>query len=138
MNETLKQIAERVADEMTSLPGMRQVFVGFSRRLVAELAKQQEPVAWFVRRNAPGKRDDGMRLGPFWKKEDAEDWVDDRHILHALYATPQPTPQEAWDAARYRWLKNYGCWLNPDKFAKAGRVLDDAIDAAMAAAQEGN
>lgn len=40
--------------------------------------------AWYVERKSPGKRDHGMRLGPFWKREEAEGWVDDRHVLRAL------------------------------------------------------
>ena len=35
------------------------------------------------------------------------------------------------DAERYRHLRIIGCWLDPNKYAKAGRVLDAAIDADM-------
>lgn len=52
-----------------------------------------EPVAWLVRRNAKGKRDDGMRLGLFWNKEDAKDWVCSSHTLHALYTAPPDTEE---------------------------------------------
>ena len=53
------------------------------------------PVAWYVERVAPGKRDHGMKLGPWWKREQAEEWVDDRHELHALYAHPPAQEQPA-------------------------------------------
>lgn len=52
------------------------------------------PVAWYVERVAPGKRDNGMRLGPFWKLEDAQEWCDERHELRELYAAP-PAAQPA-------------------------------------------
>lgn len=51
---------------------------------------QAQPAAWFVQRVAPGRRDHGMRLGPWWRLQDAEDWVDDRHELHPLYAGSPP------------------------------------------------
>lgn len=51
---------------------------------------EQEPVAWYVRRHAPGKRDHGTRLGPFFRRDKAERWLDDNHHLHALYTNPQP------------------------------------------------
>jgi hypothetical protein len=53
----------------------------------------QEVVAWFVMRQAPGYRDHGMKLGPFWKRSDAEEWLDDRHTLHPLCA-PSLRPAE--------------------------------------------
>ena len=50
-----------------------------------------EPVAWYVERIAPGKRDHGRRLGPWFSREAAEEWVDDVHVLRTLYAA---TPRE--------------------------------------------
>lgn len=51
--------------------------------------------AWYVERSSPGKRDHGMRLGPFWKREEAEWWVDDRHVLRALVSVdPKSVPDE--------------------------------------------
>jgi hypothetical protein len=90
-----------------------------------------EPVAWYVQRHAPGKRDHGTRLGPFWKKADAEEWVDDRHVLKELYAT-QPVA-DAQDAMRYRWLKDKSGFdirslLDVGDFTS----LNAHIDAAMA------
>lgn len=35
------------------------------------------------------------------------------------------------DAARYRWLRNEGVWLNPMHTIKAGTILDNIADAAM-------
>lgn len=52
------------------------------------------PRAWYVERIAPGKRDNGMKLGPWWKQEQAEEWADDRHELKTLY------DQAALDGAR--------------------------------------
>lgn len=46
---------------------------------------KRKPVAWYIRRNAPGKHDDGRRMGPFWKEADADDWVDENHTKHPLY-----------------------------------------------------
>lgn len=45
----------------------------------------REPIAWYVRRNCPGKSDDGRKYGPFWKEEDADDWLDENHTKHPLY-----------------------------------------------------
>jgi hypothetical protein len=56
------------------------------------------PVAWYVERHAPGKRDHGMKLGPFWKKEAAEEWVDDRHHLKPLYALKAPAKEPEGNA----------------------------------------
>ena len=50
----------------------------------------QEPVAYYVERHAPGMRDHSTKLGPFWKREDAEGWLDEHHQMHALYTHPQP------------------------------------------------
>lgn len=44
----------------------------------------QQPIAWYIKRVAPGMRDDGRKLGPWFKKSDAEEWVDDNHILCPL------------------------------------------------------
>lgn len=55
--------------------------------LAAESASrdtEKEPVAWYVKRVAPGMRDDGTKLGPWFKKSDAEEWVDENHILCPL------------------------------------------------------
>lgn len=60
---------------------------------------EQEPVAWYVERHAPGRRDHGMKLGPFWKRKDAEEWLDDNHRLRSLYAGQPPQGEQepvAW------------------------------------------
>ena len=44
----------------------------------------QQPIAWYVKRVTPGMRDDGRKLGPWFKKSDAEEWVDENHILCPL------------------------------------------------------
>ena len=54
--------------------------------------KDQKPMAWYVKRSAPGRRDHGMKLGPFWKIEDAQEWVDENHTLHEMYDAPPDTP----------------------------------------------
>lgn len=63
--------------------------------IVVGVAEPSEPVAFYVQRVAPGKRDDGMRLGPWWRKEDAEEWVDERHVLRELHAHPAPAEPTA-------------------------------------------
>ena len=55
---------------------------------------EQEPVAWYVERHAPGRRDHGMKLGPFWKRKDAEEWLDDNHRLRSLYAGQPPQGEQ--------------------------------------------
>lgn len=40
--------------------------------------------AWYVMRQAPGRPDHGLKLGPFWTRGEAEQWVDERHTLHSL------------------------------------------------------
>ena len=65
---------------------------------------EPEPVAYYVERHAPGMRDHSTKLGPFWKREDAEGWLDEHHQMHALYTHPQPrkplTDEEIFNAIR--------------------------------------
>lgn len=63
--------------------------------IVLGVTEPSEPVAFYVQRVAPGKRDDGMRLGPWWRKEDAEEWADERHVLRELHAHPAPAEPTA-------------------------------------------
>ncbi len=147
--ETLDQIALRIANEVWYSANSDEV-IEFSHRLVAELAKQR-PVAWFVRRNAPGWRDNGMRLGPFWKKEEAEEWLNDQHTLHELFAAPVPEArtQVTWksltDEDRLRafnsmpdmldgFLKKWG-WLH---FAKAIELICKEKNTAPVPESEGS
>ena len=51
----------------------------------AQVDRGVRPRAWYVERVAPGMRDHGMKLGPWWKQEQAEEWADDRHQLRTLY-----------------------------------------------------
>lgn len=46
--------------------------------------KQPEALAFYVERVAPGMRDDGAKIGLWWKRNAAEEWVDDRHVLREL------------------------------------------------------
>lgn len=104
MNETLEQIALRVAETLgprgrTYSPDH---YIEFSRRLVAEIEKQQEPIAW-------------MRTYSYDLNGDKQgNWPIDMHTSVAfvetkpdceatpLYLHPIPTPEEVKDAARYR------------------------------------
>ena len=63
------------------------------------------PVAWYVERVAPGMRDHGRRQGPYWSKDIAESYVDEWHVLRALYAMPDAQPKPAEDDLRrgLRW-----------------------------------
>lgn len=41
---------------------------------------EKKPItAWTVVRVAPGLRDDGAKIGPFFKEEEADEWVDENH-----------------------------------------------------------
>ena len=66
--------------------GMRSDVVGLAVEAINSLKPiDRKPVAWYVRRNAPGMRDDGRKMGPFWRESDADDWVDENHTKHPLY-----------------------------------------------------
>jgi len=73
-------------------------------------------------------------------------------LNYPLYSAPQAQPADALDAARYRHLRdgvmvdgeiNESLYVRvdqasyPNRWALVGQDLDEAIDAAMAAAQEG-
>lgn len=49
---------------------------------------EAQPVAWMIVRVAPGMADDGVRCGPFFSREMADQWVDEHHKLVPLYAHP--------------------------------------------------
>ena len=51
-----------------------------------------------------------------------------RQWMEDLYDAANEIERLRKDAAWYRWLREFGCWLDPNKYAKAGRVLDAAID----------
>ncbi len=61
---------------------------------------EREVTAWYVERVAPGRRDHGMKLGPWFKKSEAEQWVDDRHVLRELVATQDPAKQHNMSVPR--------------------------------------
>lgn len=78
----------------------------------AVTAKQpRDPFAWYVERVAPGRRDHGLKLGPFWKREQAEEWVDERHVLKPLFDGAEPdgdvnlSSMRASHDASYRMLE---------------------------------
>jgi hypothetical protein len=47
---------------------------------------------------APGKRDDGVKYGPYFKLEDAEFWSDENHIIVPLYEALERIPIGKLDA----------------------------------------
>jgi len=49
-----------------------------------------EAVAWYVECVAPGMKDHGTRVGPFFKREEAGDWVNPHYgmELRVLFAAP--------------------------------------------------
>ncbi len=49
-------------------------------------------MAWFLRRNTNGRRDDGLKIGPFWTADEAYELADDRHTVHELFDSGNPTP----------------------------------------------
>lgn len=85
-------------------------------QVVAAVGSPLEPTvrprAWYVERVAPGKRDNGMKLGPWWKREQAEEWADDRHELRTLY------DQTTLDAALNLWPRD--CRLCANFTTQAG------------------
>lgn len=89
-----------------------------------------EPVAWYVERVAPGKRDNGARIGPFFNKRQAEDFCDSIHVMRPLYAhPPSPGPVELSDAdieriAQKVWEQ---CGWDGDVGCSEGTLLMSAI-----------
>lgn len=67
------------------------------RERLAACQPAQEPEAWFVMRHNPGGRDHGLKLGPWWKRKDAEEWTNESQSLHALHTTPQHQSQALTD-----------------------------------------
>jgi hypothetical protein len=59
---------------------------------------KQKPVAYYCKRVAPGKRDDGVKYGPYFKLEDAEFWSDENHIIVPLYEALERIPIGKLDA----------------------------------------
>ncbi len=53
---------------------------------------RKAPQAWFLRRNAKGRRDDGLKIGPFWTADEAYQFADDRHTVHELFEYPDAIP----------------------------------------------
>lgn len=49
------------------------------------LRQHHQPTAWYVIRHVPGKADDGVRYGPFFKESEADEWVDENHLKFPLY-----------------------------------------------------
>lgn len=43
------------------------------------------PAAWYLQRVAPGRRDHGMKIGPFWKLQVAQELEDRDHKILPLY-----------------------------------------------------
>lgn len=88
---------------------------------------QMEPLergvtAWYVERVAPGMRDHGMKLGPWFKKSEAEQWVDDRHVLRELVATQGLAMQHNMNLPRATVEQV----LSALKDCRATGLLDDA------------
>ena len=92
MNETLEQLAIRVAKETANWLGTFRIddeeAIEFSRRLFEEYRKQQEPTCVVTKTGIITNVTD-RPLEPGLK----------------LFTSPQPTPEEVKDAARYRYLR---------------------------------
>jgi hypothetical protein len=43
------------------------------------------PIAWYVKRIAPGKKDHGAKMGPFFSEREAKEWIDENHVIVPLY-----------------------------------------------------
>lgn len=94
MNETLEQIALRVASTIAAPWISDESIIRFSSRLVAELAKQQEPKAYWH------ETDNGLHCVNTMPPSGQVGWT-----TTPLYTAPIPTPEEVKDAARYRNIK---------------------------------
>ncbi len=99
-------LIDRHADNWEETGAMMDAWLRANAASALPKQSMPEPVAWYVKRHAPGKRDDGMRLGPFWKRDDAEQWVDDRHVLYALVdyslRSEEREPVAAWSDTQIR------------------------------------
>ena len=47
--------------------------------IIGQMSEKKPITAWTVVRVAPGLRDDGAKIGPFFKEEEADEWVDENH-----------------------------------------------------------
>lgn len=100
---TLHEAAKRVLDATeacVSEEGPEQHELDAARDALDALrealaAPEPEPVAWYVERVHPGKRDHGMKLGLFWRLEEAQGWCDANHELRCLYPAPPAAPAPA-------------------------------------------
>ena len=63
-----------------------------------------KPAAWYVERVAPGKKDDGAKLALSFKKEEAEEWVDEKHVLRMLY---EKVPNKKRSASKKTLKKSF-------------------------------
>ena len=52
-----------------------------------------------------------------------------------LYTTPQASPSDAQDAARYRWLRMNRLWYRAQPIDAHAGMFDETIDSAMKAAK---
>lgn len=68
-----------------------------------------EPVAWMVKRIAPGKRDDGKVIGYYPTLACAEEWIDQNHVATPLYAHPPAStePRLTVEQAMELWMESY-------------------------------
>ncbi|WP_439586950.1 Lar family restriction alleviation protein [Hydrogenophaga sp.] len=65
---------------------------------------------------------------------DGKDWGDEITAIEAWNrrAAPAPGGEDLKDAERYRHLREIGIWIDPNKYAKARRVLDRFVDESIA------
>lgn len=95
MTETLEQTVQRIAEEVLgqklNIPQLTKQ-VAISRRIVAELAKQ-EPVAWC------SIDKEGKALLRWGQSSDADEWI-------PLYAAPTPMPEVEKDAALWYQIES--------------------------------
>jgi len=47
--------------------------------IIGQMTEKKPITAWTVVRVAPGLRDDGVKIGPFFKEEEADEWIDENH-----------------------------------------------------------
>jgi len=133
--ETLEQIADKVgretdeylSDKIAAPEEWKRIRdIEFSRRLVAELAKQ-EPVCWQI--DFVDKEETSVIT---WDRRSMKAYADTGAKVTPLYAAPLPTPEDVRDAAKWREHE-----AKKKALIERGFLKSPLRDAAMTAAQEG-
>jgi hypothetical protein len=105
----------------------------FARALESRVLAERKPVAWLVDPGLGSAMDKFQRTAP--TEEQLRDIEDRCGSVTPLFA--HPTPDDALDAARYRWLREGGKDQHDMFDSVWGDTLDAAIDRARQSGEEG-